>query len=62
MLVLAFHEMPWFLMSRENQLAYAHLLNRLQNGAVLHMGPFDVLNFETFSNVINKHNAFHYSN
>lgn len=52
MLMLEFYQMSWYLMSRENQLNYAHLLNRLQNGAVLQMGPFDVLSFETLSNVI----------
>lgn len=39
-------------MSTENQLSYAHILNRLQNGAILRIGPFAELNFETFSNVI----------
>lgn len=32
--------MSWCSMPREQQIAYAHLLNRLQNGAVLRMGPF----------------------
>lgn len=38
-------------MSKQNQLGYAHMLNRLQNGAILQIGPFAELNFETFSNV-----------
>lgn len=52
MLVLKFYGMPWYLMSKQNQLDYAHMLNRLQNGAILRMGPFAELNFETFSKVI----------
>lgn len=43
--------MPWYLMSRDKQLSYAHLLNRLQNGTLLQIGPFATLNFETFSDV-----------
>lgn len=52
MLVVKLQEMPWYLMSIENQLAYAHLLNRLQNGVIIRMGPFAELNYEAFSNVI----------
>lgn len=44
-------DMPWYMMSKKSQLAYAHLLYRLQNGAVFRMGPFDPLNFESLSNV-----------
>lgn len=51
MLLFKFHQMPWYLMCRDKQLSYAHLLNRLQNGTLLKMGPFAVLNFETFSDV-----------
>lgn len=47
-------EMPWYLMSKQNQLTYAHLLNRLQNGAVFHVGPFAELNLVTFSKVDEK--------
>lgn len=43
--------MPWYLMPRQKQLAYAHVLNRIQNGTVLKIGPFALLNFETFSDV-----------
>lgn len=52
MLVLKLHEMPWYLMSKSCQLDYAHTLNRLQNGAVLQIGPFGALNYEVFSNVM----------
>ncbi|XP_031639326.1 uncharacterized protein LOC116351370 [Contarinia nasturtii] len=58
MLVLKFQKMPWHLMSKENQLRYAHMLNRLQNGAVLRIGPFAELNFETFSD--DKPNLFRF--
>lgn len=44
--------MPWYLLSKKSQLAYAHLLNRLQNGIVFRMGPFGELNFETLSKVL----------
>lgn len=53
-MTLKFFRMPWYLMSKENQLSYAHMLNRLQNGAVLRIGPFAELNFETFSKMTNK--------
>lgn len=52
MLVLKFQQMAWYKMSKRNQLSYAHLLNRLQNGTKLRMGPFAELNFETFTDVI----------
>lgn len=51
-LVLKLREMPWYLLSKKSQLAYAHLLNRLQNGIVFRMGPFGELNFETLSKVL----------
>lgn len=51
MLVVKLQEMPWYLMSKGNQLAYAHLLNRLQNGADIRMGPFAELNYQTLSDV-----------
>lgn len=51
MLIQKLHEMPWYLMSKKSQLAYAHILNRLQSGIVLQMGPFGELNYETLSNV-----------
>lgn len=44
--------MPWYLLPRRKQHTYGHLLNRLQNGAKLKIGPFAQLGFETFSNVI----------
>lgn len=44
--------MPWYLLTRQQQLSYAHLLNRLQNGSTLRMGPFAVLNRETLSIVM----------
>lgn len=55
MLILKFNAMPWYLMSYQNQLAFAHMLNRLQNGSILRIGPFAELNFETFQKV----NKFH---
>lgn len=51
MLVLKLSEIPWYFMSRNNQLDYAHALNRLRNGTTLRMGPFSELNFETFCKV-----------
>lgn len=51
MLVQKLHEMPWYLMSNRSQLAYAHILNRLENGVVLRMGPFGELNLEALSKV-----------
>lgn len=53
MLQQKFKDMPWYLMSRKNQLVYAHLLNRLQHATIVKMGPFDPLNRETFANVSN---------
>lgn len=47
--------MPWYLMSCKNQLSYVHILNRVQNGAILQIGPFAELNNETFSNARNYH-------
>lgn len=52
MLLSNFHELPWYLMTKKQQMSYAHSLNRLQNGAVFHMGPFAVLNFVVLSDVI----------
>lgn len=52
LLLLKLHELPWYLMTRQQQLSYGHLLNGLQNGSVLRMGPFAVLNFEILSDVI----------
>ncbi|XP_031627340.1 uncharacterized protein LOC116343436 isoform X2 [Contarinia nasturtii] len=49
MLIDKLQQMPWYLMSPQKQRSYAHVLNRLQNGTILQMGPFGVLNFETFS-------------
>lgn len=57
MLMLKLHDMPWYLMSKSCQLDYAHTLNRLQNGAILEIGPFGALNYETFSNVMQLFNA-----
>lgn len=51
MLLLKFNELLWYKLSRENQIAYAHTLNRLQKGCVIRMGPFDHLNFATLSQV-----------
>lgn len=53
MLLLKLSELPWYLMSQKNQLEYAQALNRLQNGAVIAMGPFFELNYEIFSDVSN---------
>ena len=49
LLLHQFHELPWYLMTLEQQLDYANMLNRLQNGAILQMGPFAALNLETLS-------------
>lgn len=38
-------------MTKRIQLSYIHTLNYLQHGVCLRMGPFDELNFLTFSNV-----------
>lgn len=54
-LLLKLNGMPWYLMSIKSQLAFGHLVNRLQNGAVFRMGPFEELNFETLSNVRSSH-------
>lgn len=54
MLLLKFHEMPWYLMSKKNQTTYAYLLNRLQNGIIFRVGPFVELNLETFAIVMNE--------
>lgn len=43
--------MPWYSMPKLYQKDIAHMMNRLQNGAVLTMGPFADLNYETASNV-----------
>lgn len=51
MLVLKLQQMPWYLMSKKNQLSYAHMLNRLQNGAKLRIGPLGKLDFDKFSDV-----------
>lgn len=59
-MLLKFHEMPWYLLSCKQQLSYAHMLNRLQHGAVLQMGPFGVLNFETLSAVMSHDIIFFY--
>lgn len=55
-LLHAFQEMPWYLMSRKNQLTYAHVLYRLQNGYTLRMGPFGATNFKMLTEV-NRHFA-----
>lgn len=51
MLLLKFNELLWYELSYKNQIAYAHALKRLQNGAVISMGPFDLINFATLSDV-----------
>lgn len=51
MLVLEMHEMPWYLLSQKNQKAYGFILQRLQDGAVLRIGPFAELNFATLTDV-----------
>lgn len=65
-LMLKLQEMPWYMMSIKSQLAYAHLLNRLQNGVVLRMGPFAELSFETLSdvsrNIMNVQPPYSFSN
>lgn len=55
-LMLKFNDVPWFLMSKKNQIIYAHLLKGLQNSPVIRIGPFDKLNLDTFANVINQVN------
>lgn len=64
--MLKLQEMPWYMMSIKSQLAYAHLLNRLQNGVVLRMGPFAELSFETLSdvsrNIMNVQPPYSFSN
>lgn len=53
MLLEKLNEMPWYKMSIKNKLAYAHILNRLQHGTVVKMGPFEQLNLDTFTKVKN---------
>lgn len=46
------YDIPWYMMSTEKQLIYLQLLNQMNHGATLQMGPFGKLNFETFNQVI----------
>lgn len=50
-LMLKFDEIPWYRMSKRNKRIFVQILNHLQNGVNLRMGPFNELNFETFLNV-----------
>lgn len=43
--------LPWYLLSMKSQKNIARILNRVQHGAVLTMGPFSALNYETATNV-----------
>lgn len=50
----AIWDLSWFLLpTNELQRIITHLLNRLQNGAVLTIGPFSELDFVTCTNVSN---------
>lgn len=44
-------DIPWYKLPKDQQLNIAHVLNRLQNGCTLTIGPFSELNFETSTNV-----------
>lgn len=46
--------MPRYSMPRKHVLTVQKMFNRLQNGGIVRMGSFDVLNFETASNVSNE--------
>lgn len=50
--------MPWYYLTTKQQIGYAHILNRLQNGTTLQIGPFAALNFEKFTNVSFKYLNF----
>lgn len=43
--------LPWYLLPLKSQRNIAHILNRAQHGAVLTMGPFAALNYETATSV-----------
>lgn len=48
---------PWHLMIPKHQKMIAHMMNRLQNGAEIRMGPLDQLNYDIFARVRFKHVA-----
>lgn len=41
----------WYLLPPKQQLVLGQMINRLQNGAVLSMGPLDDLDFQTATKV-----------
>lgn len=47
----ALYDTPWYLMPPNERKMIQHAMNRMQNGAVVQMGPFSELNFLTASNV-----------
>lgn len=56
----SYYRLPW-----KQQAVYCHLLNRVQNGDAIRMGPFDELNYVSATQVketIFKHPIFLKSN
>lgn len=45
------NEIPWYLMSMNDQKDFAHLLKRMQNGLRLTIGPLGELNYEMATDV-----------
>lgn len=47
----AFNGLPWYLLPLRTQKDIIYILSRAQHGAVLTIGPFAELNYETATNV-----------
>lgn len=47
----AFNNLPWYLLPLRTQKDIIYILSRAQRGAVLTIGPFAELNYETATNV-----------
>lgn len=45
------YNIPWYLLPLSSQKDVIHIIRRLQDGAVLRMGPLAEINFELASNV-----------
>nr|AOT85630.1 odorant receptor 113 [Mayetiola destructor] len=53
-----YSELKWYLLPVKRQRDVCHVMNRLQNGAVLTIGPFETLNFEVIKILTQRIHSF----